>query len=70
MPHVASGRFGHGILFALAVAEVLSRLILERTAAPPAFDLRRIAIVRPAAPLAETPHGDVSDEADVWCMGS
>lgn len=65
--YVASGQFRNGILFAPAVAEVLSRLILERTPVDPAFDPRRLG---PSIPVAETPHRDVSSEADTWRMGS
>jgi glycine oxidase len=68
--YVASGQFRNGILFAPAVAEVLSRLILERTAVDPAFDPRRFAGDTAAASLAETPHRDVPAEAYTWRTGS
>jgi glycine oxidase len=67
--YVASGQFRNGILFAPAVIEILSRLILERTAVDPAFDPRRFGD-GPGIPVTETPHRDVSTEADVWRMGS
>jgi glycine oxidase len=67
--YVASGQFRNGILFAPAVAEVLSRLILERTPVDPAFDPRRFGD-GPGIPVAETPHRDVPTEADTWRMGS
>ncbi len=38
---VASGQFRNGILFAPAVAETMSRLVLEHAAENPAFDPRR-----------------------------
>ena len=59
-----------GILLAPAVTEVLSRIILERTAAEPAFDPRRFASGSPDVPVAVTPHQDVSGEAKTWRMGS
>lgn len=68
--YVASGQFRNGILFAPAIAEVLSRLILERTAVDPAFDPRRFGREIAVVPVAETPHRDVSAEADTWRMGS
>jgi len=68
--YVASGQYRAGIQFAPAVIEDLSRLILERTAAPPAFDPRRFGNGGPGVPVAETPHKDVSGEADVWRTGS
>jgi len=38
---IASGQFRNGILFAPAVAETMTRLVLEHAAAIPAFDPRR-----------------------------
>jgi len=38
---VASGQFRNGILFAPAVAETMTRLVLEHAATIPAFDPRR-----------------------------
>lgn len=68
--YVASGQFRNGILFAPAVAEVLSRLILERTAVDPAFDPRRFGSDIQVASPAETPHRDVPAEAYTWRTGS
>jgi glycine oxidase len=68
--YVASGQFRNGILFAPAVAEVLSRLILERTAVDPAFDPRRFQGEMPDVAVAETPHRDVPGEAFTWRTGS
>jgi glycine oxidase len=67
---VASGLFSSGILLAPTVAEVLSRFILDRTAVDPACDPRRFESGSPDAPLAETPHKDVSGEAETWRTGS
>jgi glycine oxidase len=67
--YVASGQFRNGILFAPAVAEGLSRLILDRTAVDPAFDPRRFEGNKPSLSVAETPHKDVSGEARVWRTG-
>jgi len=68
--YVASGQYRNGILFAPAVAEGLSRLILDRTAVDPAFDPRRFEAERPSLSVAETPHRDVSGEARAWRTGS
>jgi glycine oxidase len=56
--YVAGGQYRNGILFAPALAEVLSRLVLERTAEPSAFDPRRFAGTKhdTAASVIETPH--------------
>jgi glycine oxidase len=56
--YVASGQFRNGILFAPAVAEAMSRLILERVMEPPAFDPRRFDGAKPHAPdgVIETAH--------------
>lgn len=55
--YVAAGQYRNGILFAPAVAEVLSRLVLERTADVPAFDPKRFAGKAPdTASVIETPH--------------
>jgi glycine oxidase len=40
---IASGQYRNGILFAPAVAEILSRSVLERSDGPKAFDPRRFA---------------------------
>jgi glycine oxidase len=55
---VASGQFRNGILFAPAVAEVMSRLILERVMEMPAFDPRRFDGAKPYEPVSviETAH--------------
>jgi len=68
--YVATGQFRNGILFAPAVAEGLSRLILDHTAVDPAFDPRRFEAERPSLSVAETPHRDVSGEAGAWRTGS
>lgn len=68
--YVAGGQFRNGILFAPAVADVMSRLILDRTAVDPAFDPRRFKGVVPDVPVAETPHRDVPSEAEIWRTGS
>ena len=55
--YVASGQYRNGILFAPAVAEVLSRLVLERTADVPAFSPLRFAGTKPdTVSVIETPH--------------
>ena len=56
--YVASGQFRNGILFAPAVAEVMSRLILERVMETPAFDPRRFDGAKPHPPdsVIETAH--------------
>ncbi|MGC9954729.1 MAG: glycine oxidase ThiO [Rhizomicrobium sp.] len=56
--YVASGQYRNGILFAPAVAEVMSRLVLERVMDVPAFDPRRFDGVKPHAPdfVIETAH--------------
>jgi glycine oxidase len=67
--YVAGGQYRNGILFAPAVAEVMSRLVLERVTEP-AFDPRRFAGTKPPAPLvAETPHGAETGEAGEWRTG-
>ena len=68
--YVASGQFRNGILFAPAIAEGLSRLILERTPLDAAFDPRRFATTVPELSLAETPHREARDEAGAWRTGS
>lgn len=70
--YVASGQFRNGILFAPAISEVLSRLVLERTAVDAAFDPRRFAGFSPVGPdpVAETPHREASGEAGEWRTGS
>ena len=56
--YVASGQFRNGILFAPAVAEAMSRLILERVMETPAFDPRRFDGAKPHPPggVIETAH--------------
>jgi glycine oxidase len=56
--YVASGQYRNGILFAPAVAEVVSRLVLERVMDVPAFDPRRFDGTKPHAPdsVIETAH--------------
>ncbi|HEY0283273.1 MAG TPA: glycine oxidase ThiO [Rhizomicrobium sp.] len=56
--YVASGQFRNGILFAPAIAEAMSRLILERVMETPAFDPRRFDGAKPQAPASaiETAH--------------
>jgi glycine oxidase len=56
--YVASGQFRNGILFAPAVAEAMSRLILERVMETPAFDSRRFDGAKPHSPdsVIETAH--------------
>jgi len=53
---VASGQYRNGILFAPAVADVLSRLVLERIAIDPAFDPRRFAGTKSPLCVPQTPH--------------
>lgn len=69
---VASGQYRNGILFAPAVSEVLSRLVLERTAVDAAFDPRRFEGKNPEAfgSVMETPHRGVPGGAGEWRMGS
>jgi glycine/D-amino acid oxidase-like deaminating enzyme len=54
--YVASGQYRNGILFAPAIAEVLSRLVLERTGGVSAFDPRRGKRPDSALSILETPH--------------
>jgi glycine oxidase len=68
--YVAGGQYRNGILFAPAVAEVMSRLVLERVVEEPAFDPRRFHGAQPPAPhVAETPHGAETGEAGEWRTG-
>lgn len=67
--YVASGQFRNGILFAPAIAESVSRLILEQVPIPSAFDPRRFEAGGPGLSLVETPHRDVPDEAGIWRTG-
>ena len=55
---IASGQYRNGILFAPAVAEVVSRLVLERTGGEAAFDPRRFHGIGPdgGVSIVETPH--------------
>jgi glycine oxidase len=68
---VASGQFRNGILFAPAVAEVVSRLVLERVAIDPAFEPRRFDGMNPrmAESVVETPHKNTASGAGAWRMG-
>jgi glycine oxidase len=64
--YVASGQYRNGILFAPAVAEDVSRLVLERAAAEAAFDPRRFdGSERTAESVIETPH-----RSGAWRTGS
>jgi glycine oxidase len=47
---IASGQYRNGILFAPAVAEILSRSVLERSSGPKAFDPRRFAATLAPSP--------------------
>ncbi|MDE2498627.1 MAG: glycine oxidase ThiO [Alphaproteobacteria bacterium] len=71
--YVASGQYRNGILFAPAVAEVMSRLILERAADVPAFDPRRFdgSRVYAAGSVVETAHRAPGTDAGVqeWHAG-
>lgn len=68
--YVATGQYRNGILFAPAVSEALSRLILERAAVDPAFDPRRFEGKEPATEsVVETPHCDVADGTGTWQTG-
>lgn len=67
--YVATGQYRNGILFAPAIADVLSRLILERIPADPAFDPRRFGAVKAKASVKETAHKDVGIEAGEWHTG-
>ncbi|MDE2110619.1 MAG: glycine oxidase ThiO [Alphaproteobacteria bacterium] len=72
--YVASGQYRNGILFAPAVAEVMSRLILERAVDVPAFDPRRFdgATARAASKsFIETAHRAPGRDAGVreWHAG-
>ncbi len=53
---IASGQYRNGILFAPAVADVLSRLVLERIAVDSAFDPRRFGGTKSPLRVPETPH--------------
>lgn len=68
--YVASGQYRNGILFAPAVAEVLSRVVLERMAVDAAFDPRRFDGLKPGASVVETPHKDAAGGAGEWRTGS
>jgi glycine oxidase len=69
--YLASGQYRNGILFAPALAEVLSRLVLERTAVDAAFDPRRFEGVKPGeTSVQETPHREAAGEAGEWRTGS
>ena len=63
--YVASGQFRNGILFAPAVAEAMSRLILERVMEMPAFDPRRFDGAQTHAPesVVETAHRATGKDA-------
>ncbi len=69
--YVASGQHRNGILFAPAVAEVASRLVLERVAIEAAFEPRRFRGKNPGADsVVETPHKETASGAGEWRMGS
>ncbi len=65
---VASGQYRNGILFAPAVADVLSRLVLERIAVDPAFDPRRFEGTTSALIVPQTPHKEGGNGA--WSAAS
>lgn len=71
--YVASGQYRNGILFAPAVAEVVSRLILERVIDLPAFDPRRFDGSKPhtAGTVVESAHRAPGRDAGVqeWHAG-
>jgi glycine oxidase len=70
---VASGQYRNGILFAPAVAEIVSRLVLGREADASAFDPRRFkgAQAHAAEFVVETPHRAPGSDAGVgeWHIG-
>jgi len=69
---VASGQYRNGILFAPAVAQVLSRLILERADDAPAFDPKRFTGSQAGAPgtVVETAHKTVKGAGfQQWLAG-
>lgn len=61
--YIASGQYRNGILFAPAVADVLSRLVLERIAVDPAFDPRRFKEAKSPLVVPETPHKESGNGA-------
>lgn len=70
--YIASGQYRNGILFAPAVSEGLSRLVLERTAVDAAFNPRRFSGMEPRASesVIETAHNDAVGGAGEWRTGS
>jgi len=60
---MASGQYRNGILFAPAVADVMSRLILERLAVDPALDPRRFKGAKSPLLVPETPHKESGNGA-------
>ena len=71
--YVATGQFRNGILFAPAVAEIVSRLVLGREADAAAFDPRRFKAGKAQVPqsVVETPHRAPGSDAGVgeWHIG-
>jgi glycine oxidase len=70
--YVASGQYRNGILFAPAVAELVSRLVLEGVVEIAAFDPRRFDGTKPHAPgsVIETAHKARDAGSKEWHTGS
>ncbi len=71
--YVASGQYRNGILFAPAVAEVMSRLVLKQDTEMPVFNPRRFEGTKPSTPdfVIETAHKAPRKDSSVreWHTG-
>jgi glycine oxidase len=68
---IAGGQYRNGILFAPAIADMMSRLVLERTTAFGAFDPLRFGGSKAAAPglIVETAHRRTGPGISEWHVG-
>ena len=68
---IASGQYRNGILFAPAIAEMMSRLVLERETALSAFDPRRFGGAKADKPafIVETAHRKAGAGTSEWHLG-
>lgn len=66
--YIAGGQYRNGILFAPAIAEGLSRLVMKREVELSAFNPKRFGAGAPGAAVVETPHRDAG--AGEWRTGS